>query len=138
MISETKIIVRYAETDRMGIVHHSVYPIWYEVARTEAIKKIGISYSEMEKLGIMTPLSELNCKYILPAEYEDVLLIQVEISRLTPARIVFEYKVYKESDNNLINTGSTMHAFVGKDLRPLNLKKQFPNIFEKINDLVGV
>ena len=64
MISETKIIARYAETDKMGIVHHSVYPVWYEVARTEGIKKIGISYSEMEKLGIMTPLSELNCKYI--------------------------------------------------------------------------
>jgi len=138
MISETKIIVRYAETDKMGIVHHSVYPIWYEVARTEAIKKIGISYSEMEKLGIMTPLSELNCKYNMPADYEDELLIQVGIEKLTPARVVFEYKVYKESSNTLINTGSTIHAFVGKDLRPLNLKKQFPDIFEKINALVGV
>ena len=138
MISETKIIARYAETDKMGIVHHSVYPVWYEVARTEGIKKIGISYSEMEKLGIMTPLSELNCKYIAPADYEDVLIIQVEISKVTPARVVFEYKVYKEKDNTLINTGSTMHAFVGKNLKPLNLKKQFPDIFEKISNLVGI
>lgn len=138
MFSETKIIVRYAETDKMGIAHHSVYPIWYEVARTEAIKKIGISYSEMEKLGIMTPLTELNCKYILPAEYEDELLVQVAISKLTPARVIFEYKVYKERDNILINTGSTMHAFVGLDLKPLNLKKHFPEIYEKINNLVDV
>ena len=136
MVSETKIIVRYAETDKMGIAHHSVYPIWYEAARTDAIKKIGMSYSEMEKLGIMTPLTELNCKYILPADYEDVLLVQVFISKLTPARVVFEYRIFKERDNTLINTGNTVHAFVGKNLKPLNLKKYFPNIYEKLNNLV--
>lgn len=138
MFSETKLIVRYAETDKMGIAHHSVYPIWYEVARTEAIKKIGITYTQMEELGIMMPLVELNCKYILPADYEDELLIQVGISKLTPVRIVFEFKVYKVSDNSLINTGSTMHAFVDHNLKPLNLKKLFPDLYENINNLVGV
>lgn len=137
MISETKITVRYAETDKMGIAHHSVYPIWYESARTEAIKKIGMTYSALERNGIMTPLAELNCKYIAPAEYEDVLNIQVEISKLTPARIVFNYKVFKEGVENPINTGSTVHAWVGKDLKPINLKKQFPDIYQKVNDLVG-
>ena len=138
MFSETKIIVRYAETDKMGIAHHSSYPIWYEVARTEAIKKIGITYTQMEELGIMLPLVELNCKYIATSDYEDELLIQVGISKLTPARIIFEYKIYRQSDNTLINTGSTMHAFVGQNLKPLNLKKLFPNIYEKINNLMGV
>ena len=136
MISETKITVRYAETDKMGIVHHSVYPIWYEAARTEAIKKIGITYSALEKNGIMTPLVELNSKYVLPAEYEDVLNITVEISKLTPARIVFNYQVFKKGIEKPINTGSTIHAWVGKDLKPINLKKQFPEIFEKISELV--
>ena len=137
MISETKVEVRYAETDRMGIVHHSVYPIWYELARTEAIKQTGMTYSAMEELGIMTPLAELNCKYISPAEYEDILTIKVGISKLTPARIVFEYEVFKEGIDHPINTGNTVHAWVGKDLRPLNLKKQFPEIFEKISKLVN-
>ena len=136
MISETKISVRYAETDKMGIVHHSVYPIWYELARTEAIKKIGISYTTLEKNGIMTPLTELNCKYIYPAEYEDVLLIKVEISKLTPARIVFYYEIYKGGIQTPINTGTTTHAWVGEDLKPINLKKQYPEIFEKISELV--
>ena len=136
MISETKITVRYAETDQMGIVHHSVYPIWYEAARTEAIKKIGITYSALERNGIMTPLVELNCKYILPAEYEDVLRITVEISKLTPARIVFNYQVFKDGIEKPINTGSTTHAWVGRDLKPINLKRQFPEIFEKISELV--
>lgn len=137
MISETKITVRYAETDQMGIVHHSVYPIWYEAARTEAIKKIGITYSALEKNGIMTPLVELNCKYILPAEYEDVLRITVEISKLTPARIVFNYQVFKDGIEKPINTGSTTHAWVGRDLKPINLKRQFPDIFEKVSELVN-
>jgi len=137
MISKTKISVRYAETDQMGIVHHSVYPIWYEAARTEAIKKIGITYSALEKHGIMTPLVELNCKYIMPAEYEDVLTITVEISKLTPARVVFNYQVLKHGIDKPINTGSTIHAWVGKNLRPINLKKEYPEIFEKVSELVG-
>ena len=136
MISKTKVTVRYAETDKMGIVHHSVYPIWYELARTEIIKKIGMSYSELEQKGIMTPLAELNCKYKLPAEYEDVLTIEVEISKLTSARIVFNYKVFKDGLEFPINTGSTIHAWVGKDLKPINLKKKFPDIYKKINELI--
>ncbi len=137
MISQTKITVRYAETDQMGIVHHSVYPIWYEAARTEAIKKIGITYSALEKNGIMTPLVELNSKYIIPAEYEDVLTIHVEIAKLTPARIVFNYQIFKVGIEKPINTGSTVHAWVGRDLKPINLKKQYPEIFEKMNQLAN-
>lgn len=136
MFSKTEIIVRYAETDKMGIAHHSVYPIWYEAARTEAIKKIGISYTQMEALGIMTPLAELNCKYLLPANYEDILFVKVGISKLTPARVIFEYQVFNDK-NKLINTGNTMHAFVGKDLKPLNFKKLLPDLYEKMNNLVG-
>ncbi len=137
MISQTKITVRYAETDQMGIVHHSVYPIWYEAARTEAIKKIGMTYSTLEKNGIMTPLVELNSRYILPAEYEDVLTINVDISKLTPARIVFDYQIFKIGIEKPINTGSTIHAWVGKDLKPINLKKQYPDIFEKMMKLAN-
>ncbi len=132
----TEVVVRYAETDKMGIVHHSVYPIWYEVARTEAIKKIGMTYSELEEKGIMTPLVELNCKYILPAQYEDVLKIEVKIAKVTPARIVFDYQVWKNGIDHPINKGSTVHAWVGKDLKPMNLRKQFPDIYEKIWKLV--
>ncbi len=135
MISQTTITVRYAETDQMGIVHHSVYPIWYEAARTEAIKKIGITYSALEKNGIMTPLVELNSKYILPAEYEDILTITVDIAKLTPAKIIFNYQIFKAGIEKPINTGSTVHAWVGKDLRPINLKKQYPDIFEKMTKL---
>jgi len=128
MYTESKVVVRYAETDKMGIVHHSVYPIWYELARTEFSREAGFPYSEMEKQGVMNPLVELNCKYIMPADYEDELIVRTSIGKITPARIVFEYEVYKEK--LLINTGSTMHAFTGKDLKPINVKKVKPEIYE--------
>ena len=130
MTSESKIIVRYAETDKMGIVHHSVYPIWYEVGRTDFTKKIGIPYACMEKMGILTPLVELSCKYIEPAYYEDELTVKTKIEKLTPARIVFEYEVLKDGRN--INIGSTTHALVGKDLKPINMKKHFPDVYKKL------
>lgn len=132
MVSESKIVVRYAETDKMGIVHHSVYPIWYEVGRTDFIKKLGFTYSQMEKMGILTPLVGLSCKYIEPADYEDELIVKTKIGKMTPARIVFEYEVCKKNEEKPINTGSTIHALVGRDLKPMNIKKHFPEVYEKL------
>lgn len=128
MYSETKINVRYAETDQMGIVHHSVYAIWYEYARTEFSKEMGFPYRKMEEEGVMTPLVELHSKYIMPCGYDEEVVVRTKIGKLTPARVVFEYEVYKE--NKLINTGYTMHAITDKDLKPMNLKKIKPEIYQ--------
>ena len=78
---ETKITVRYAETDQMGVAHHSVYAVWYEVARTEFAKKYIIPYSEAEKIGIMMPVAELTSKYYKSAFYEDELTQKLKIIR---------------------------------------------------------
>lgn len=134
MISETKIKVRYQETDQMGVAHHSVYPVWFEEARTNFIKEIGVSYSEIEKMGIMLPLSKLNCKYIKPALYEDILIIQTKIKCITNVKIQFEYKVFK--DDNIINEGETEHPFVDKNFKLINLKKANKELFDLINSVV--
>ena len=135
MESITKITARYAETDRMGIIHHSVYPVWFEVGRTDYIKQCGMSYSEMEKSGVMTPLSELYCKYFKPAYYEDRLLIKTTVSKISAARITFNYQVVNESTGELLCVGSTVHGFVNTNtFRPVNSKKALPEIFEKINN----
>lgn len=128
--SESNVIVRYAETDKMGIVHHSVYPIWYELARTDFIKLVGMTYSEMEASGVKTPLVELQSHYLKPADYEDELTIRVYIGKLTPVRVQFNYEVYKK--DVLINTGYTIHAWVGNDLKPVNMKKHYLAMYEKI------
>ena len=134
MISETKIKVRYQETDQMGIAHHSVYPIWFEEARTNFIKSIGISYSEIEKLGIMLSLTKLSCKYIRPALYEDILIIQTKVKKLTNVKIQFEYKVFKEQQ--LINEGETEHPFVDKSFNLINLNKANQELFKLISSAI--
>ena len=131
---ETKIVVRYAETDQMGVAHHSVYPVWYEVARTEYARKYIIPYSEAEKIGIMMPVSELTSKYYKSAFYEDELIIKTEVEKISPVRIKFRYKVYNQN-NELINTGTTMHAWTDKNLKILNIKKAFPEIYKKLEAL---
>lgn len=137
MISKSKVNVRYAETDKMGIVHHSVYPIWYEVARTDLSKQTNFPYSKIEEEGIMLPLVELNSKYYSPAYYDDNLIVTATVSKLTPARIVFSYEVYR--DNNLdkpLSTGYTVHAIVNKDMKPINTKKLFPKIYEAMEKMM--
>ncbi len=129
-ISKTEIVVRYVETDQMGIVHHSNYPVWYEAARTDYIKGIGMSYSEIEKRGFLLPLLELNSKYKGAARYEDELIISTIIKELSYTRITFYYEVYNKSNNVLINFGETMHTWTNRDLKPLNIKKHAPDIFD--------
>ena len=131
--SESKIIVRYAETDQMGVVHHAVYPIWYEVARTELIRTIGISYSEMERMGVMTPVSELTCHYSGSAFYEDELIVRARVIQLTPARVGFGYEIYRNGEEKPFHNGSTVHGWVDtKTFRPINMKKHYPDIYQAV------
>lgn len=136
MHSRTKLVVRYAETDRMGIVHHSNFPVWYEMGRSDYIKMFGISYSEMENSGVMTPLRNLNCHFKLPAQYEDELIVRTWCTAITASRIEFSYTVKRiEPDESEIEIGygSTEHAFVdSKTFRPCNIRKRIPDLYEKI------
>ncbi len=138
MKTKSSITVRYAETDKMGIVHHSVYPIWFEIGRTDFMKHMGMPNSIMEETGVMTPLTELNCKYYLPAYYEDELTVETWVSKITAARIVFEYSVKRDKDEKLLSVGSTCHGFVSSNtFRPVNIKKEMPGIFEAIQNAIG-
>lgn len=138
MISKSKVNVRYAETDRMGIVHHSVYAIWYELARTDLSKQAEFPYAKMEEEGIMLPLVELNSKYYSPAYYDDNLIVTATVSKLTPARIVFSYEVFREDNlDKPINTGYTVHAIVNKDMKPINTKKLFPKIYGAMEKMMN-
>ena len=129
MKSVSRITARYAETDQMGIVHHSVYPVWFEVARTEFIRRAGMSYTEMEQAGVMLPLAELTCRYYFPARYEDEVTITVGIQTFTPARIAFSYEVRRAADGKLLARGTTLHGWTDRTLRPVSLKKRFPEIY---------
>ena len=123
--SETKIRVRYGETDQMGYVYYGNYPLYYEVARTEMIRKLGWPYKKIEENGIMLPVLSLNVKYIRPAFYDDELTIKTRVRKIPGARIDFEYEVYNEN-KELINKGETTLVFVDmKTKKPTSAPQEF-------------
>lgn len=128
-MNSTKIIVRYGETDQMGIVHHSNYYHWFEVGRTEFLKECGYPYSRVEKEGIFVPIIEAHCEYINMARYEDQLLIKTDLDYLEGIRARFSYQVIRESDNALIAKGYTMHTFLNLKLKPINPIKYCPDFY---------
>lgn len=134
-INETKIKVRYAETDQMGVVHHSRYYPWFEVGRTELFAKGGKTYGDMEKSGVMMPLVETRCRYIIPAKYEDELTVVTKIKSLSGVKIEFEYDVIRDSDNVRLAIGYTLMAFTDLEFKPVNLKKKSPDFWEYICNL---
>ena len=99
---ETQIRVRYAETDQMGVVYHGNYFPFLESGRVEAIRSLGMSYADLEKIGIQMPVVEIQCKYLRPARYADLLRVQTSLPTLpTDHRIEFHQEIYRDSDELL-------------------------------------
>ena len=113
---ETSIRARYGETDQMGYVYYGNYPLYYEVARTEMLRSLGLSYRAMEEEGILLPVHSMNIRYIEPAKYDDLLTLKVIIKDLPTAKIHFYYEIYNEK-RKLLNTGETVLVFVDKQSR---------------------
>lgn len=111
---DEKIRVRYKETDQMGIVHHSNYIVYYEVARVAALRAWGMPYDEMEKKGIISPILEVGSKYILPAHFDEEIIVRVIIEEMPMVRLKVRYELYNES-GALINTGHTWLGFLNSE-----------------------
>lgn len=133
----TDIRVRYAETDQMGVVHHANYYVYFEAAREDLIKEIGIRYSEMEDMGIMMPLVETQCRYIKGAKYDEELVVETSVDALTPVKIVINYNVKDKNSGEFIAKGKTTQAFVDKNsFKIINMKKENLEIWTKIEKLI--
>lgn len=133
----TELAVRYAETDQMGIVHHSVYPIWFEAGRSDFMEKIGYPYWKMESEGVMTPMTKLECSFREGAKYGDTVVISTWIKRLTAVRIEICYSVTRKNDGTLLAEGSTVLAWTDKAMHIINLKKKNPALYETLEKLTG-
>lgn len=134
MKTTTALTVRYAETDQMGIVHHSHYAVWFETGRTDFIRQWNFSYSDMEKQGVLLPLYELSCKFLSPAYYEDNLMVITRLQSISRVRVIFSYEVLRTADQKLLATGQTLHAFTDKALKPVNAQKAIPEIYTVLSD----
>lgn len=128
---EITIRVGYKDTDAMGIAHHANYAVWYEAARTEALRSLGISYREMEERGVMMPVLELEQRFLAPARYDDLLTIRITLKGLPRARCEFYHEIFNER-GELLNTGSVRLAFVAAATRrAVRAPEWFVAIFEK-------
>jgi len=129
--NETKITVRYGETDQMGVVYHANYAIYFEVGRTEWLREFGLSYRGMEAEGIMLPVISLTINYKNSARYDDVLKVKTTLKRRPTASIEFNYELRNES-GVLLATGSTILAFIDmKRNRPTRCPKY---LLDKLQD----
>lgn len=135
MISyDAKIRVRYKETDKMGVVHHSNYIVYYEEARVEALRSWGLSYDDMEKQGIISPILEVGSKYIQPAYFDDLLTVRVIVEEVPMVRLKVRYELYNEA-GTLINTGHTWLGFLdGQTRRPCRAPEY---VVKKMQALMG-
>lgn len=122
---ETKIRVRYAETDQMGYVYYGNYATYYEVARVEMLRSLGTSYKAMEDRGVMLPVTELQVRYHKPILYDEVVTIRVSIPELPSVRIRFQYELFNQK-GELANSGETTLVFVDMERnRPCRAPEDF-------------
>ena len=116
-VFESKVKVRYVETDQMGVVHHSNYAQYYELARTECFEACsGMTYEKMESEGVMLPILEMQSKFLKPALYNQTLTIKSIVKEKPSIKLTVDYEIYNEA-NELINTGKTVLVFVNKTTR---------------------
>ena len=127
--STSRVRVRYAETDKMGVVYHANYFVWFEVGRTDLLRGNGWTYREMEAEGLSLPVIEAHAEYKQPARYDDELEVRVVGSLLSPARVQFAYQVIRMSDNQLLVTGHTVHAAIDRGGRPCRLPERVKGLF---------
>lgn len=117
----TRLRVRYAETDRMGVVYYANYLVWFEVGRTEWLRETGWSYREMERDGISLPVIEAHCEYRQPARYDDEIEITTYATLVTPVRIRFAYEAARAADGGVSAVGHTVHAAIDASGKPCRL-----------------
>lgn len=118
MISNTTIVrVRYVDTDQMQFMHHARYLEYFEVARTELLRKFGLPYNEVEKEGYQLPLIEAGLKYKRPAFYDDILEIEAKVEKLHSPKVYIKYTVCRQGDKHLLVEGFTEHAFISVDTK---------------------
>lgn len=127
---KTLIRVIYADTDAMGVVYHTNYIKWFEVGRCELLRSMGYPYARMEAEGILLPVAECNCKYKLPAVYDDILEITARIAEVKGATVTLEYEIRKQETGVLLVTGSTKHAITDSKFKPIRLRDKNRGLYD--------
>jgi acyl-CoA thioester hydrolase len=125
----SRVRVRYAETDKMGVVYYANYFVWFEVARADLLRSLGLSYREMEQAGVALPVIEAHCEYHRSVHYDDLLDVRAEGRMLSGIRMEFTYQVVRVDGAAVAASGRTVHAAVDAAGRPCRLPPQIRQVF---------
>lgn len=128
--------INYYETDKMGVVHHSNYIRFFEEARCQFLEDSGLPYDMLEEKGIMSPVLGISCKYKYHVTFGDTIEIHCGITSFTGVKFTVSYEIYNKDTGTLCLTGESNHCFTDSNLKPMNLKKNFKDIYDKFNNLV--
>ena len=128
--------INYYETDKMGVVHHSNYIRFFEEARCQFLKDAGLPYDMLEQKGVMSPVIGVSCKYKQHVTFGDTIQIETYVSSFSGVKFTVKYKVYNKNTHTLCVEGESNHCFTDSNLKPLNMKKHHPDIYQKFMDII--
>jgi acyl-CoA thioester hydrolase len=131
-VNETRLRVRYAETDKMGVVYHSNHFVWFEVGRVELLRQLGFSYRDMEeKDGRFIAVVEAKCRYRAPVRYDEEVLVRTELLNVRDSVIHFGYELRRTDDASLIAEGETTHIVTDSDMKISTLPDKYLSVFRE-------
>jgi acyl-CoA thioester hydrolase len=128
-LSTSIVRVRYAETDKMGVVYYAHYLVWFEIGRTEWLRDTGWNYRSMEDDGLGLPVIEAHCEYKLGARYDDELEIRTRGRLMSPVKLAFDYEIVRRADGQTIARGHTVHVTVDRTGRAVRLPARVKELF---------
>jgi len=129
-VNETKLRVRYAETDQMGVVYHSNHLIWFEVGRVEFMRQMGFSYRDMERDdGLFIAVAEAKCRYRAPVYYDEEVVVRTRLKAVRESIIVFRYELARADTGALLAEGETTHVVTNSDMKVASLPKKYLSVF---------
>ena len=131
MISESRIRVRYAETDQMGVVYHANYLVWFEVGRSDLIRSTGLDYKTLElEDGVMIAVADANIRYKAPARYDDELIVRTRVAHIRGSVLSFAYAIHRAADEVLLTEGTTTHVCVDRNMQRAAMPERFARALE--------
>ena len=126
MSNQTRLRVRYAETDQMGVVYYANYLVWMEVGRVELVRALGFQYKDLEDTeGLYLSVIDATCRYIYPARYDQEIVVDTQIVKATSRTVEFGYRISSAEPDRLLAEGSTRHMWLNKDWRPTTLPEKY-------------
>ncbi len=129
-VAETRVRVRYAETDQMGVVYYANYLVWMEVGRVELCKACGFNYRDMERDdGVLLAVAEVNCRYASPAHFDDEVIVKAWIREAGTRMVTFSYEMRLAESERVLATGFTRHIFLNREMRPTRLPAKYFGMF---------